>query len=144
MQDYVCTVSVVVQRFRDHAGAFDDATWMSLTETALGPPPLVLGGSSSTIRGGAVGPSSSCTSRGERCWDGGGRREIWEKRAEVGCMEDVRIGDELLAGDVGDVAPSLRWRHQLPRCLAAPAESGEERGEQVVRIRLGQHGLRMG
>ena len=120
------------------------AAWMSLTETALGPPPLVLGGSSSTMRRGAVGPSSSCTSRGERCWDGGGRREIWEKRAEVGCMEDVRIGDELLAGDVGDVAPSLRWRHRLPRCLAAPAECGEERGEKVVRIGLGQDGLRMG
>ena len=119
------------------------AAWMSLTETALGPPPLVLGGSSSTMRRGAVGPSSSCTSRGERCWDGGGRREIREKRAEAGCVEEC-VRHERLAGDVGDVAPSLRWRHRLPRCLAAPAECGEERGEKVVRIGLGQDGLRMG
>ena len=55
---------------------------MSLTDTALGSSSSVLDGTSSTMRGGAVGPSSSCvhhaevpgrtrtardTGRGERC-----------------------------------------------------------------------------
>ena len=60
-----------------------DATWISLTETALESHPPVLGGLSSTMRRGAVGSSSSCVhhvargaskdedraryGRGERC-----------------------------------------------------------------------------
>ena len=72
----MCNV-VVTQRFRAHAGecaaalrACVDATWMSLTDTftALGPPPPVLGGSpsSSTMKGGAVGPVSSCVHHAAR------------------------------------------------------------------------------
>ena len=52
------------------------AAWMSLTETALGPPPLVLGVSSSTMRGGAVGPSSSCVRHAAK---GAGKEEDGRK-----------------------------------------------------------------
>ena len=49
-----------------YSAACVDATWMPLTETALGPPPPVLRGSSSTMRGGAVGPFSSCVRHAAR------------------------------------------------------------------------------
>eukprot|EP00964_Phaeocystis_antarctica_P104799 scaffold69891_cov61-Phaeocystis_antarctica.AAC.5 len=87
----------------------------------------MLGVPLSTMRGGAVGPSSSCV----RHAAGGARKEEdgrkIRKRGAVCCGG---MSKEYAAGDMGDVAPSLRWRRRLPRCLAsAPAECGEERGQ---------------
>eukprot|EP00964_Phaeocystis_antarctica_P014416 scaffold7934_cov62-Phaeocystis_antarctica.AAC.1 len=89
----------------------------SLTDIALG---SVLDGTSSTMRGGAVGPSSSCvhhaevpgsartardTGRGERCgaeagaWGMLRRRAVWAR----------------------GVAPSLLWCCRLPRPRPSPS-----------------------
>ena len=99
---------------------------MSLTDIALG---SVFDGTSSTMRGGAVGPSSSCvhhaevpgsartardTGRGERCGAEAGASGMLRRRA---------------AGVVWarGVAPSLLWCCRLPR--PRPSPSGRAPGE---------------
>eukprot|EP00964_Phaeocystis_antarctica_P011903 scaffold6568_cov60-Phaeocystis_antarctica.AAC.2 len=83
-----------------------DATWTSLTETALEPPPPVLGVSSSTMRGGAVSPSSSCVRHAAR---GAGKARGRAQDTDEG-SDGVRRGGGGCAqeADVGDVAPSPR------------------------------------
>ena len=110
-----------------YSAACDDATWMSLTETALGPLPPMLGGSSSTMRGGAVDPFSSCVHHAAR---GTGKEEDGTRYAgeESGAVRrrgwKMHIGDQrrvmwvilrLLFGGVDDCRDA--W-HQLLRSAA--------------------------
>ena len=79
-----------------YSAACVDETWMYLTDTALG---SVLDGTSSTMRVGAVGPSSSCVhhvevpgsartardmGRGERCGAEAGSWGMLRRRAAGG------------------------------------------------------------
>ena len=109
------------------SAACDDATWMSLTETAWVPPPPMLGVSSSTMRGGAVGPSSSCV---HHVAGGAGKEEDGRRMRKEGSGAvrrrgvEERIGDQrrvicvmlrLIFGSVVDCRDA--W-HQLLRCAA--------------------------
>ena len=49
-----------------YSAACVDATWISLTDLALGSSSPVFDGTSSTMRGGAVGPSFSCVHHAAR------------------------------------------------------------------------------